>query len=126
VHARLQLALPAKDADQAHALSAAEARVPRQLAAQETARDVAITPVAGAEKPTWRLVWRGRMPARDLFAEAPDLFFAETRRDGESFLIVMADHPKDTIVPSTPVRFTLAGSEPVEFALHLDASATRP
>jgi len=126
VRASLQLALPAKDADQAGALAAAEAAVPRPLSPEEIAREVAIAPVPGAEKPSWRLVWRGSTPAQDLFAEAPELYFLETRREGEAFLITLAEHPKDRSLPDQPVRFTLTGARPVEFALHLDAGAPKP
>jgi hypothetical protein len=99
--------------------------VPRRLSQTEIARDVTIAPVAAADKPTWRLTWRGAL-AQDLFAEAPDLFFIETKRAGEDFLISIADHPKDVAVPDQPVRFTITGREPVEFALHLDARAATP
>jgi DsbC/DsbD-like thiol-disulfide interchange protein len=126
VHARLQLDLPAKDAAEMPALAAAEAMVPRRLPADETARDVALSHVAGADKPTWRLTWRGRGPAQDLFAEAPDLFFIETKRAGDDFLVTVADYPKEAAVPREPVRFTLTGPQPVEFALHLDASGATP
>jgi DsbC/DsbD-like thiol-disulfide interchange protein len=125
VHASLQIGLPANEASQTPALAAAEATVPRQLSAAEIAREVAIAPVAGAEKPTWRLAWHGPAAA-DLFAEPPDVFFVETKRDGDDFLVTIAEHPKDRAVPGEPVRFTLTGQEPVEFALHLDASAARP
>jgi DsbC/DsbD-like thiol-disulfide interchange protein len=125
VHARLQLGLPAKDADEAPALAAAEAKVPRQLSADEIARQVAIAPLAGADRPTWRLTWRGA-PAQDLFAEPPDLFFAETKRSGDDFLVTVADHPKELSVPREPVRFTLTGAQPIEFALHLDANGATP
>jgi DsbC/DsbD-like thiol-disulfide interchange protein len=125
VHARLQLDLPAKDTSEVPALAAAEAMVPRRLSPDEIAREVIVVPVAGAEKPTWRLVWRGK-PARDLFAEAPDPFFVETKRAGDDFLVVMAEHPKDMAVPDAPVRFTLTGPQPVEFAMRLDARAATP
>ncbi|MEA2833712.1 MAG: hypothetical protein QOG66_1914 [Methylobacteriaceae bacterium] len=126
VHASLQIGLPANGGSQAPALAAAEATVPRQLSAEEIAHDVAVTPVSGAEKPTWRLAWRGAAPAQDLFAEPPDLFFLETKREGDDFLVTMAEHPKDASLSDVPVRFTLTGQQPVEFALHLDASAARP
>jgi DsbC/DsbD-like thiol-disulfide interchange protein len=126
VHARLHLGLPAAVAAAMPALAAAEAMVPRRLSADETARDVAISRVAGADKPTWRLTWRGRVPAQDLFAEAPDLFFIETKRAGDDFLVTVADHPKELSVPPAPVRFTLTGPQPIEFALHLDASGATP
>ena len=125
VHASLQLSVPAKDASETSALAAAEAAVPRRLSAEETARNVAITPVAGADKPTWRLAWRGA-PASDLFAEPPDLFFIETKGESGDFLVTLAEHPKDKALPDGPVRFTLTGAQPVEFSLHLDAGATRP
>jgi DsbC/DsbD-like thiol-disulfide interchange protein len=125
VHASLRLGLPAKDTSETPAITAAESRVPRRLSAQEIARDVAIIPLAGSDKPTWRLHWRGP-PVADLFAEPPDLFFMETKRDGEDFLVAMAEHPKDAPASDVPVRFTLTGASPVEFALHLDADAARP
>jgi DsbC/DsbD-like thiol-disulfide interchange protein len=125
VHASLQLTLPARDARETPAIAAAEARVPRQLSAEETASDVAITPVPGTDKPTWRLGWRGP-PAGDLFAEPPDLFFIETKRSGDDFLITIAEHPKDASLADIPVRFTLTAPQPIEFVLHLDASAARP
>jgi DsbC/DsbD-like thiol-disulfide interchange protein len=124
VHASLQVALPAKDMSEAPALAAAESTVPRRLSAEETARDVAIMPVTGAEKPTWRLAWRGAARPHDLFPEPPDLFFLETKREGDDFLVTMAEHPKDAAVSDVPVRFTLTGATPVEFDLHLDASAS--
>jgi DsbC/DsbD-like thiol-disulfide interchange protein len=126
VHASLQLALPAKDISETPALAAAESMVPRRLSAGETAHDVAVTPLTGAEKPTWRLAWRGAAPTQDLFAEPPDLFFLETKREGDDFLVTMAEHPKDASLSDVPVRFTLTGATPVEFALHLDAGAATP
>jgi DsbC/DsbD-like thiol-disulfide interchange protein len=125
VRAKLELSLPAKDAGSAATLAAAEAAVPRRLSQTEIARDVIIAPVPGADKPTWRLIWGGG-PAQDLFAEAPDLFFIETKRAGEGFLVAVADHPKDMAVPDQPVRFTITGPEPVDFALHLDGRAATP
>jgi DsbC/DsbD-like thiol-disulfide interchange protein len=125
VRASLQLTLPAKETNESQAIAAAEARVPQQLSAEEAARQVAVTPVAGADKPTWRLAWRGT-PALDLFAEPPDLFFIETKRSGDGFLVTLAEHPKDAPLADLPIRFTLTGPQPVEFTLHLDASAARP
>jgi hypothetical protein len=121
----LQLAVPARDANETPAIAAAEARVPRQLSAEETASDVAITPVAGADKPSWRLGWRGPS-AGDLFAEPPDLFFIQTKREGDDFIVTIADHPKDASLADIPVRFTLTGPQPIEFVLHLDAGAATP
>jgi DsbC/DsbD-like thiol-disulfide interchange protein len=126
VRAKLQLVLPARDGEHMQALAAAQAAVPRQLLPQEIARDVAIQPVLRADKPTWRLAWRGGTASGDLFAEAQDLFFVETKRDGEDFLVTVTDHPKEAALPDQPVRFTLTGPQPVEFALHLDASAATP
>jgi DsbC/DsbD-like thiol-disulfide interchange protein len=126
VHAELQLHLPAKDGEQSQALAAAEAAVPRQLSSEEIARDVVIVRVPSADKPTWRLRWRGGGTPGDVFAEAQDLFFIETKREGEDFLAIVTDHPKDAGFPDQPVRFTLTKPEPVEFALHLDASAATP
>lgn len=124
--ATLQLQVPASDGERSAALAAAEASVPKKLSAEDVARDVRMVPEPSAAKPTWRLSWHGAIPVRDLFAEAPDLFFIETRRVGDDFLVVLADHPKDRTVPQEPVLFTLTGPEPVEFALHLDGKAASP
>lgn len=127
VHARLQLTLPVTATADEPALASAEANVPRGLSAEAVARDVAIAPMAGADKPTWRLHWGGSAPVQDLFAEAPDLFYVETRRAGDDFLLVLADHPKDTALPERPVIITMTGpTPPVEFAVHLDAKAATP
>lgn len=120
VHASLQLSMPASDNSETQKLAAAEASVPRQLSAQDLARLVEIAPAPG-DKPTWRLKWRGA-PATDLFAEGPDLFFIETKRAGDGFIVRIADHPKNLLLPDQPVRFTLTGMQPVEFALRLDGS----
>ena len=120
VHASLRLTLPPKRGTATEALAAAEAAVPRRLSQEETARLVQITPIS-ADTPTWRLTWRGG-PASDLFAEGPDLFYIETKRSGDAFLVSIAEHPKGLPIPDQPVRFTLTGEQPAEFALHLDGS----
>ncbi|MEA2841128.1 MAG: hypothetical protein QOF41_2458 [Methylobacteriaceae bacterium] len=125
VHATLELPLPPRDGGQTKAIAAAEAAVPRQLSLEEIARNIAMQPVPDADKPTWRLRWRGSRPD-DLFAETRDLFFIETKRDGDDFLVTLTDHPREAAFPDQPVRFTLTGRQPVEFALHLDARAATP
>ncbi|MDB5642944.1 MAG: hypothetical protein JWN07_2261 [Hyphomicrobiales bacterium] len=75
-------------------------------------------PVAGRDKPTWRLtVERPRGPWRDLFVEAPEGWFFETRPAGEGFEIVAAEQPKDAKA-TPPVRVTLTG--PRDFEVKLD------
>jgi DsbC/DsbD-like thiol-disulfide interchange protein len=120
VHASLQLTVPSTGNSETQKLAAAEASVPQPLSAQDVAQLVEIAPAPG-DKPTWRLKWRGA-PATDLFAEGPDLFFIETKRAGDGFTVRIADHPKDLSIPDRPVRFTLTGTRPVEFALHLDGN----
>jgi DsbC/DsbD-like thiol-disulfide interchange protein len=97
--------------------AAAEAALPRKIAASDAAT---IVRVASAEKPTWRVAPKAA-DAIDLFPEAPDRYFFETSRapDG-SFSLTLADAPKDGATPS-PVRLTMTKpSGAVEFEVGLD------
>ena len=84
---------------------------------------VTLTPrvVSGRNKPTWQItVERPRGPWRDLFVEAPEGWFFETRRSGDGFEIAATEQPKDARgLP--PVRLTLTG--PRDFEVKLDLPA---
>jgi DsbC/DsbD-like thiol-disulfide interchange protein len=114
-------------------LAPADARGPdagRLLMAAATLPDratnggpVTLTPrvVTGRDKPTWQLtIERPRGPWRDLFVEAPEGWFFETRRSGDGFEITAAEQPKEARgLP--PVRLTLTG--PRDFEVKLDLPA---
>ena len=84
---------------------------------------VTLTPrvVTGRDKPTWQLtIERPRGPWRDLFVEAPEGWFFETRRSGDGFEIAATEQPKEARgLP--PVRLTLTG--PRDFEVKLDLPA---
>ena len=126
MHAELRLDLdPAgKAGPDAQDVAAAAAAIPKMVDAGETA---ALTPVAGAAKPTWLV--RPKAPdATDLFAEAPDGYFFETSREGASgFRLTMAEKPAAPAAGPVPVRLTLAAKGGArEFSVSLDAAAQRP
>lgn len=91
-------------------ITRAEASVPRQLSEPEREAMVSIKPVADAEAPTWRVVVHGE-PAQDLFAEAADGWYFETKKAEEpgAFLIVQADKPTAARDEPVPVTLTLTG-----------------
>ena len=64
----------------------------------------------------------------DLFAEPPDGYFLETKREPDgSFRLTLAEAPRDAGVPKTPVRFTMpTGAAALEFSLRLDAGRASP
>ena len=66
--------------------------------------------------------------AVDLFAEPPDGYFAETKRDaGGAFRLTLVETPKDAPLAATPVRLTLAtASGAMEFAVRLDGTRASP
>ncbi len=94
------------------AITRAEASVPRRLSKLERDAMVAITPVAGAKPPTWRVVVHGE-PAHDLFAEAGDGWYFETKQAEEpgAFVIVQAEKPTNSGDEAVPVTLTLTGPQ---------------
>jgi DsbC/DsbD-like thiol-disulfide interchange protein len=125
------LDLPARPAPfqtedaQSLAIARAEALVPRPLSQSERDTKVSIAAVEGAIPPTWRVVVRGDA-ARDLFAEAADGWYFETRKADVpgAFLIVQAEKPKTALDAAVPVTLTLTGSpQSYEFAAMLDRRA---
>jgi DsbC/DsbD-like thiol-disulfide interchange protein len=115
---------PLEDA-QSLALARAEASVPQPLSRGERDAMVSIAPLEGAIPPAWRVVVHGDA-ARDLFAEAADGWYFETRRADVpgAFLIIQAEKPKTAGDAAVPVTLTLAGSpRSYEFGAMLDRRA---
>jgi len=107
---------------EAIAIARAEASVPRQLSTQERDTKVSIEPVAGASLPSWRVVIREES-VHDLFAEAADGWYFETRKAAEpgAFLIVQAEKPTAAGNDAVPVTLTLTGPQrPYAFGAALD------
>lgn len=105
-------------------VAAAEAAIPKKLAAEAAAT---LTPVADAKKPTWTVTPKAA-GALDLFAEVPAGYFAETKRmaDG-AFRLSLVEAPPDKPVPDAPARLTLATKQgAVEFSVRLDAARRAP
>ncbi|MGH6869047.1 MAG: protein-disulfide reductase DsbD domain-containing protein [Methylocella sp.] len=128
--ARLTL-LPAPEArtsaasPEAAAIAAAEATVPLRLTPAQRDAKVAITRDETAPTPTWRLSPRGGS-AQDLFAEAPQGWYFETRKSGRpnEFLIVEVEKPRTGNRASLPVTLTLRNKkQSYEFAVDLDAAS---
>jgi DsbC/DsbD-like thiol-disulfide interchange protein len=100
---------PSGDAEAA-AIARAEAEVPRPLSERERDAKVSITAMTGASPPSWRVVVH-EDPARDLFAEAPDGWYFETRKADQpgTFMIVQAEAPAASGDAPVPVTLTLTG-----------------
>jgi DsbC/DsbD-like thiol-disulfide interchange protein len=103
-------------------IAQAEVRVPVPLAKDAVAKEIVITADPGAAPPRWVLIWKGKAPAGDLFAEAPDGWDIETHRlaDGR-FALVAVQQPLKGLPPRVPVQLTLTGPErSYVFTLDLD------
>jgi DsbC/DsbD-like thiol-disulfide interchange protein len=82
---------------------------------------VAAKPIAGRDKPTWRVtIERPRGPWRDLFVEAPEGWFFETKRAGDAFEVVAAEQPAGAAAPH--VTLTLTGPRDYEVQMDLPGS----
>jgi DsbC/DsbD-like thiol-disulfide interchange protein len=114
-------------APQETAIAAAEALLPKQLSKTETAEKITLVPEKNAVHPAWRLGWKGETPATDLFAEAPEGWFFETKKTAKAneFTIVAVETPKGA-TQAVPLTLTLTGqSQNFEFTLLLDPNGTR-
>ncbi|MGH6823014.1 MAG: hypothetical protein ACREC4_05905, partial [Methylocella sp.] len=103
----------------------AEATVPLRLTPAQRDAKVAITRDETAPTPTWRLSPRGGS-AQDLFAEAPQGWYFETRKSGRpnEFLIVEVEKPRTGNRAPLPVTLTLRNKQQsFEFAVDLDAAS---
>jgi DsbC/DsbD-like thiol-disulfide interchange protein len=109
----------------ATAIAAAEAAVPLRLTPEQRDAKVAITHNETAPMPTWRLSPRGG-GVQDLFAEAPQGWYFETRESGrpDEFLIVEVKKPRTDSRAPVPVTLTLKNEQQsYEFAVDLDAAS---
>ena len=77
-------------------------KVPHSVSPAEKA-DLAIAPDKGATKPTWTLTWTGANPLDDIFADAPEGFYFDTRKRGKGSWSLVASQslaqPKGVTVP---------------------------
>jgi DsbC/DsbD-like thiol-disulfide interchange protein len=109
----------------ATAIAAAEAAVPLRLTPEQRDAKVAITRNETAPMPTWRLSPRGG-GVQDVFAEAPQGWYFETRKSGrpDDFLIVEVKKPRTDSRAPVPVTLTLKNEQQsYEFAVDLDAAS---
>lgn len=130
--ARLQAALAgegsAESVARETAFAAAEAKVPARLTAAERDAQVVIESVAGAPSPTWRLAALSGK-SQDLFVEAPDGWYFETRKSDRpnEFLIVEVEKPEGESAAGVPVILTLTEArQSYEFAVELDGGSAKP
>jgi hypothetical protein len=98
--------------------------VPLRLTSEQRDARVAISRDETAPMLTWRLTPRsGRM--QDLFAEAPEGWYFDTRKSGRpgEFLIVAVEKPRTGNRALVPVTLTMRNEQQsYEFAVDLDAS----
>jgi DsbC/DsbD-like thiol-disulfide interchange protein len=105
-------------------IAAAEALVPARLSSGEAAAKVAVTRVETAPSPTWRVFLRSGS-AQDLFAEAPQGWYFETRSTGKpnEFLAVEAERPRSGASARPEVTLTVKDEQQsYEFLTNLDAA----
>jgi len=111
----------------APAIAAAEAAVPLRLTPEQRDARVAISRDETAPMPTWRLTPRGGS-AQDLFAEAPQGWYFDTRKSGRpgEFLIVAVEKPRTGSRALVPVTLTMRNEQQsYEFAVDLDATSVQ-
>ncbi|WP_158304350.1 protein-disulfide reductase DsbD domain-containing protein [Beijerinckia indica] len=106
-------------------LTEALSEVPTTLTPEAVASAIKIMSEPGYDHPTWRLQWVNGH-ARDLFVEAPDGWYFETKPTGQpdEFLLRQILAPAGTGVeaPPPPLTLTLAGMDrhkSYEFSLQL-------
>ncbi len=125
MHAEAKLELPPQGAPGAEpaVVQAARAAAPKPVAPEAAAT---VAPVPGADKPAWIVTPKAK--ADDLFAETPEGYFAETKREPDgAFRLTLVETPKDAPAPKAPVRLTLAApSGALEFTVRLDGGRASP
>lgn len=148
--AAASLALPAPanstgaSSPEERSIAAARAKVPTRLSTVERDANVTLKRDTGTASPTWRMTWRSGSAqnlvdqvnlgaqdcvAQDLFVEAPDGWYFETRKSDHAneFLIVEVEKPKIANAAAVPVTLTLTQArQAYEFAADLDAAAIEP
>jgi DsbC/DsbD-like thiol-disulfide interchange protein len=102
--AELDLTPDAPPSAQTERIAAARAGLPERTA-NGGAVTLDVTAAKGAEPASWRVrIAKPAGPWRDLFAEAPDGWFFETRPQADGFDLVAVEKPK---APQYPVDVTL-------------------
>ncbi len=122
--ARLEFSPASGAGADAALVNAARAALPRPVALEAAAT---LAPVAGADKPTWTVTPKAG-GALDLFAETPDGYFAETKREPNgAFRLALVEAPKDAGPPGSPVRLTMTtAAGALEFSVRLDGGRPPP
>ncbi|MDB5596587.1 MAG: hypothetical protein JWM36_3548 [Hyphomicrobiales bacterium] len=107
--AELDLTPNAPPSAQTERIAAARAGLPVQTT-NGGAVTFEVVAAKGAETASWRVrIVKPQGPWRDLFAEAPDGWFFETRPQADGFDLVAVEKPKATQYP-VDVTLTLAGA----------------
>ncbi len=123
---RAELILPSSSGEsQAASLAAAEALLPRRLSDAEARDRLRLVAEPHAAHPAWRLSWKDAAAATDLFAEAPDGWYFETKKTAvpNEFTIIAVEMPKQDMPSPVPVTLTLTSpTQNFEFTLPLEAS----
>ncbi len=119
---RLTLTPQAAPSAQAPRIAAWEARTPKPAAPGA----IVLSPEPAAQTPNWRVTITPVPDASaDLFAEGDEGWYFETRREGDSFRMTLAEKPREA--RSTIVRFTYRGAQgALEQETRLDAAAASP
>jgi DsbC/DsbD-like thiol-disulfide interchange protein len=125
--ARLRLELaPGAASPQRPRIEAFRARAPRPAPPEAFA--LAPAPLAGRKGlAAWRVTPADPLAAdADLFAEAPEGYWVETRRAGAGFDLVLTQRPPEAAGP-VEVRLTFAnGDRPLEGRVRLDVPSSAP
>jgi len=126
--AEMQIRLAPSDGPgpQEAVLAKAEAKLPRPLSGEEANGKFALTRVPSQAAVLWRLTWLGS-PATDLFVEAPEGWYFETKKTGQpnEFLIEQVQAKEGAALP--PLTLTLTGPQvSFEFPLSLDSNSAKP
>lgn len=123
VHAQMRLDLPppAAGAEGARLVADALKQVPKPLDATQAKNFAAIAPAASAGGKAQWLLKILQAGAENIFVEAPEGFYVETRPAAEkgTFLLTLAEHPADRPMPGAPLRVTVTGAAPAQFELTL-------
>jgi DsbC/DsbD-like thiol-disulfide interchange protein len=112
---------------EARSVAAAYALIPVRLLPQERDAKIVITRDEATPLPTWRLSLRDGT-AEDLFAEAPQGWYFETRAATKpnEFAIVEVERPREGSPKRPPVILTLKNEQKsYEFTVDLDAASAR-
>lgn len=116
---------PGGKGDSATTVETALAALPAPMSPEESAH-LALVRDKGATKPTWTVTWTGGQPIEDVFADAPEGFYFDTKKlTANSWSLTAASvvtTPKATSVPvSLTLKRNLGGLLAME---HLDVGAT--